>query len=324
MSELIQLEMTLEEARETDRLIKRHINHTRYLLLDMRDRKGWKALGYESFVEYGKKSLGYDKSHIYELADAGEIGLQVGFSAIAENQPKETHLRPLKAVPEEDRKAIWDEATRKAEEEHAKLTAKRVEDEVNTWKKTAKYHQEMADSTQHELALERQRSAEWKEQWKAERDKKAKPPADYETAKATAAKLKEDLAALRKKQDELVQQQVVAKLREREKELADLDRKAKDAEARLQSLNKQIDSYSSIERMTRLQRDQIEKCRSMLAELAANMEGFDRLENDPKTDQLWAALADMLRNGAAAIDFFCGDKKTGLKPELTVIQGGAA
>ena len=35
-------EMTLDEARETDRLIKRHINTTRYLLLDMRDRKGWK------------------------------------------------------------------------------------------------------------------------------------------------------------------------------------------------------------------------------------------------------------------------------------------
>lgn len=208
---------------------------------------------------------------------------------------------------------------------------------------------------------EQRRSSEWRDQWKQQRDETEKTlgqlssalqekgtlqlqlnalknqpapppvtvekivaPADYETAKATAAKLKEDLAALRKKQDDLVQQQVKAKLREREKELADLDRKAKDAEARLQSLNKQIDSYSSIERMTRLQRDQIEKCRSMLVELAANMEGFDRLENDPKTDQLWAALADMLRNGAAAIDFFCGDKKTGLKPELTVIQGGAA
>ena len=57
-------------------------------------------------MEYGKKSLGYDKSHIYELADAGEIGLQVSFSAIAENQPKESQLRPLKAVPEEERKAI--------------------------------------------------------------------------------------------------------------------------------------------------------------------------------------------------------------------------
>lgn len=131
-------------------------------------------------------------------------------------------------------------------------------------------------------------------------------PDDYETAKATAEKLKADIAAMRKRQDELVQQQVAAKLRERERELDALERQAKQAEIRLQSLNKQIDSYSSIERMTRLQRDQIEKCRSMLAELAANMEGFDWLENDPKTDQLWDALAGMMRNAAIAIDMFCG------------------
>lgn len=133
-----------------------------------------------------------------------------------------------------------------------------------------------------------------------------KAPDDYESTKQAAAQLREQLASLKKKQAELVQQQVTAKLREREKELADLERQAQSAEARLQSLNKQIDSYSSIERMTRLQRDQIEKSRSMLAELAANMEGFDPLENDPKTDQLWDALADMLRNGAIAIDLFRG------------------
>ena len=124
MSELTQLEMTLDEARETDRLIKRHINTTRYLLLDMRDRKGWKALGYESFVEYGEKELNLGAARIYQLADAAEISLQLGFSTIVEKSPPEGQLRPLKAVPEEERKAIWEEATRKAEEEHAKLTAK--------------------------------------------------------------------------------------------------------------------------------------------------------------------------------------------------------
>ena len=58
MNALTQIQMTLDEARETDRLIKRHINTTRYLLLDMRDRKGWQALGYASFKEYGEKELG--------------------------------------------------------------------------------------------------------------------------------------------------------------------------------------------------------------------------------------------------------------------------
>jgi len=114
---------TERKARETDRLIKRHINTTRYLLLDMRDRKGWKALGYESFVEYGEKELKLG-NFVYRLADAAEIGLQIGVSPIDENQPKETHLRPLKSVPEAERKAIWDEAIRTAEEEGEKLTAK--------------------------------------------------------------------------------------------------------------------------------------------------------------------------------------------------------
>lgn len=49
------MDITLDEARETDRLIKRHINTPRSLLLDMRDRKGWKALGFESFKAYGEK-----------------------------------------------------------------------------------------------------------------------------------------------------------------------------------------------------------------------------------------------------------------------------
>ena len=108
MNELIQLEMTPDEARETDRLIKRHINTTRYLLLDMRDRKGWKALGYESFKDYGEKELGYQEAHIYRLVEAAEVSLQIGYSPIGESAPPpESQLRPLKSVPEDERKAIW-------------------------------------------------------------------------------------------------------------------------------------------------------------------------------------------------------------------------
>lgn len=137
-------------------------------------------------------------------------------------------------------------------------------------------------------------------------------PDDYESAKEQAVKLKDDIKKLREKQDALVQQQVKEKMKEREKELDDLNRQASEAETRLSSLRKHIDSYSSIERMTRLQREQIEKVRSVIAELAANMEGFTRLENDKDTDRLWSALADMLRNGAAAIDFFSGANNSGL------------
>ena len=102
---------------------KRHINTTRYLLLDMRDRKGWKALGYESFKEYGEKELNYQERHLYRLVDAAEIGMQIGTDQL-DSQPPESHLRPLTAVPEDVRKQIWDEATKKAEADGDKRTAK--------------------------------------------------------------------------------------------------------------------------------------------------------------------------------------------------------
>ena len=140
-----------EQINLEHRLIKRHINTTRYLLLDMRDRKGWKALGYESFVEYGEKELNLGAARIYQLADAGEISLQLGYSTLVENQPKETHLRPLKSVPEAERKAIWDEATRKAEEEHAKLTAQRVEDAVAEWKQRQQESQAEANGRRRKV-----------------------------------------------------------------------------------------------------------------------------------------------------------------------------
>ena len=317
MSELTQLEMTLEEARETDRLIKRHINTTRYLLLDMRDRKGWKAMGYESFKTYGEKELGYQEAHIYRLVEAAEVSIQIGYSPIGESkQPSESQLRPLKAVPEEARKAIWDEATRKAEEENAKLTAKRVEDAVAEWKQRSEEWREQAlTAAKKSQTMELQYAATANELHNL-KTVSPKIPADYETTRKQAAAMAKELDALKKKQADLVQQQVTAKLREREKEIADMDRKIKDSEAHLSSLRHQIDGYSSIERMTRLQRSQIEKTRSMLVELAANMEGFTPLENDPETDRLWDALMGMLSNGAAAVAYFRGHSQRALTGEL--------
>lgn len=123
----------------------------------MRDRKGWKALEYESFVEYGKQSLGYEKRYIYELADAGEISIQLGYTqecAIAHSPPPESQLRPLKSVPEEVRREIWEEATRKAEEEHSKMTAKRVEEAVTEWKqRTEEFRAELNERERLFLGL---------------------------------------------------------------------------------------------------------------------------------------------------------------------------
>ncbi len=129
-------------------------------------------------------------------------------------------------------------------------------------------------------------------------------PSDYESSKEQAAKLKNDIKKLRDKQDSLVQQQVKAKLKEREKEINNLNRQVSEAETRLSSLRNHIESYSSVERMTRIQREQIEKTRLAIVELAANMEGFTYVDNDHETNRLWSSLSDMLRNGAEAINSF--------------------
>lgn len=335
MNDLIQLEMTLDEARETDRLIKRHINTTRYLLLDMRDRKGWKALGYESFKEYGKQSLGYEKDYLYKLADAGEISLQIGYSpesTIVDSQPKESQLRPLKAVPDDERKAIWEEATRKAEAEGAKLTAQRIEEAVAEWKQRNQEWAEQSNKQRKQISeltdlFTQQRNTihglenqiDLLEAKTATPEKIEVPPADYETAKAKAVQLETELGELKQRQRDLVQQQVVAKLTERQREIDDLESKARAAQHHLDALKRQIDGYSSQERELEVHLEENERARVALARLAANMAGWDGMVT-PEAERLkWVALADMMEQGAAAIRHFVGDAK----PALTVIAGGA-
>lgn len=308
MSALIQMEMTLDEAVETDRLIKRHINHTRYLLLDMRDRKGWKALGYESFVEYGKKSLGYDKSHIYELADAGEIGLQVGFSEISEKQPKESHLKPLKAVPEEERKAIWEEATRKAEEENAKLTAQRVESAVKEWKQRQQESQTESNERRNKIReLEAQIDLLGK-QAKPEPVTVEVPPADYESIKdkaEKAEKAEKALEKLKKEQDDLVAAQVKAKLQGYQSEVDAMERKKAVIQDQVDRMKTYMESLDSEAKRLEVHHDVIEKSRLELISLAAFLNDLDPI-TDKGTIKKWLALADMHQAAADSIGLAFG------------------
>lgn len=307
MNDLIKMEMTLDEARETDRLIKRHINTTRYLLLDMRDRKGWKALGYESFVEYGEKELNFASTHLYRLADAAEIALQIGFSPIGEKQPPESQIRPLTQVPEEERKAIWEEATRKAEEEHVKLTAKRVEEAVAEWK---------------------QRNQEWAEQATGQRQKirelesqidllKEVIPADYESAKRQASELQvqtealqKQLESLQKQQSKLVNDQVKAKLQGYQEELNKLEEDKRVIEDIVARKKVYLDSLDNEVKRIETHQDVINGVRLELISLAAFLNDMEPM-NDPATVRKWLALAGMCREATGAIDLVFG--KPGLE-----------
>jgi len=150
----------------------------------MRDRKGWKALGYESFKEYGERELGYQENYIHKLVNAAEISLQIGFDRDCTMvQPAERQLRPLSQVPEEVRKEIWEEATRKAEEENAKLTAKRVEEAVNEWKLRSEELREESNERRKTIRELETQIDFLKATEKPEPEIVEKIPADYESAK---------------------------------------------------------------------------------------------------------------------------------------------
>lgn len=111
--------MTVEEATEKHRVLKSLENATRSLLLEMRDREGWKALGYKSFIDYGMECFGYSSATCYRLAKAAEM--QADFDYPIGEIP-ETHLRPLASVSPELRQQIFSLARDYAEQNHTPLT----------------------------------------------------------------------------------------------------------------------------------------------------------------------------------------------------------
>ena len=119
-----------------------------------------------------------------------------------------------------------------------------------------------AESERQARLTAEQRSEDWRQQSNGQRKKirdlesqidllQARPaepvtviPDDYEALKQAKQDLQFDLADLRQKQRELVQQQVAEKLRERESELEEIDQKVRAAAARLEGLQRQIDRYT--------------------------------------------------------------------------------
>jgi DNA repair exonuclease SbcCD ATPase subunit len=122
-------DMTLEEAQEKHAELKALETVMRSRLLEMRDRKGWKVLGYSSFSEYGEKEWGYTQSYISRLANAAEIQKHLNMP-IGINDIPESHLRPLSKVSDADKSSVYEEAVERALAEGKKLGAKMMEEVV--------------------------------------------------------------------------------------------------------------------------------------------------------------------------------------------------
>ena len=123
-------DMTLGEAKVCVKKINEHVDDAYRLVLELRDRNGWKTLGYASWIECAVEEFGKSKGRVYQLLQAAQIKLEIeGDSTMVENVP-ERSLRPLAALDTpKERQEAWKEA--KATAPDGKPTASHVKETVN-------------------------------------------------------------------------------------------------------------------------------------------------------------------------------------------------
>jgi hypothetical protein len=148
-TELVTLpNMTCEEAQEKHNELKSLHNSMRLLLLEMRDRKGWLALGFSSWEDYGEKEWGFTRQHLNRLATSAYIQNLV--EPIGSEEIPESQLRPLTSVPDDVKIEIWQQV----KSEHEKITAKIVQDAVDDWKSKIKADDELLSVHESTNAIE--------------------------------------------------------------------------------------------------------------------------------------------------------------------------
>lgn len=127
-------DMNREDAEEVTRLIKENFDSLGDMLLQARNHKAYKALGYHSFESYCQTEFGKSSSSAYQLIEDAKILAQLE-AKISENYGEEvilkfpaSHLRPLKTIEgiDEKLKAI-EYAQKLAAAENRKATKKDLE-----------------------------------------------------------------------------------------------------------------------------------------------------------------------------------------------------
>lgn len=86
--------MTAAEARHCVDAVKRHMRSSWELLLDIRDREGWRALGYDSWRACVVAEFHQSQSYLYYQMQAAETARAISTMVETENIP-ERHLREL-------------------------------------------------------------------------------------------------------------------------------------------------------------------------------------------------------------------------------------
>jgi hypothetical protein len=114
-------QLTSTQARRLCEKIASAVKNLGELLWELRERKGWLALGYASWNECCETEFKYSKRHANRLIEATTIKEQVGPTGPTLN---ERQARELSSVPEEKHQDVIDWATEKADGKP--LTAKAI------------------------------------------------------------------------------------------------------------------------------------------------------------------------------------------------------
>jgi hypothetical protein len=122
--------MNETEARECVNAINGHMNSARALLLDLYERRGWVALGYQSWRECVMAEFEGSQRTLYYALQAAQIerNIQPVLQDIAKMPIPETQLRPLAALTPMEQPVAWEEANERAS---GKPTARVVEQVVS-------------------------------------------------------------------------------------------------------------------------------------------------------------------------------------------------
>jgi hypothetical protein len=105
-------QLTSSQARRLCEKIASAVHNLAELLWELRERKGWLALGYSSWNECCETEFKYSKRHANRLIEAKELKEQVGPVGPTLN---ERQARELAKVPEEKREQVLEWATEKSD-----------------------------------------------------------------------------------------------------------------------------------------------------------------------------------------------------------------
>jgi hypothetical protein len=112
------LELTKKEAHALIERIHSCIQDARVLVLELYEKRGWKALGYGNWRECVIAEFGKSKSRLYQLLDAAKVERNISTIVEKSGAIPEGVLRPLSQLDPEDQREVWRRVTAIPGEHH--------------------------------------------------------------------------------------------------------------------------------------------------------------------------------------------------------------